>query len=211
MASFGGCLEVDSLPTTVFNDVCVVSNFLQNITAYTLAQNALNTCCGPDNFFIVGECYTYCNITTPYDTVLLSVCLIDNLDEATSDSLDFDCYPFAWELSSTTDTQAGKIATTWTFPDQTITFTATNSAVSIETLDYQGNTVTASPAAVATVTGKTTSASGSTASRTTTSTNPTSTAAIPTPSKSASQEGSGIRFSYGTAILVALSVWGLVL
>lgn len=208
----GECLDVDSLSNTTFNDVCVVSNLLQNMTAYGIAQDALNTCCGPDNVFITGpdDCYTYCNITTPYDTVMIDLCLQDTLDDDTSFSLNFDCFPFAWELYSTTYTDAGKIATTWTYPYQTVTFTESDGATSTETLNYLGSTVTVSPGAVVTGTGKTTSLVGSTATKTAESKS-TSSTATPTASKSSSHAGSAFRLSYGTGGLVALAVLALVL
>jgi hypothetical protein len=214
------CLDVDSLSNTTWNDVCVVSNLLQNYTAYGIARKALNTCCGPDNVFITDDtCYTYCNITTPYDTVMINNCLLDTLDYDTSSSLDFDCFPFAWELNATytTNTDAGKIATTWTtLPYQTFTFTSENGASYTETFDGSGNLMTGTPAITTTTTagaGKTTSSAETTATKTSASksTTSTSTTASPTSSKSASKAAPGMRLSYGCGVLVALSVLGLVL
>jgi hypothetical protein len=182
------------------------------MTAYSIAQKALNTCCGPkDVFFTYDGCYTYCNITTPYDTVMINNCLLDTLDWDTSNSLDFDCFPFAWELYSTTYTDAGKIATTWTtLPYQTFTFTSPNGSAYTETFDGEGNKVTVSTEATTTGAGKTTSSSGATAT-VTTGTKSISTTATPTSSKSASKAAPGGRLSYGTGILVVLSVLALVL
>ena len=213
------CLDVDSLSNTTWNDVCVVSNLLQNYTAYGIAQKALTTCCGPDNVFTTDDtCYTYCNITTPYDTVMIDNCLLDTLDYDTSFSLDFDCFPFAWELNATytTNTDAGKIATTWTtLPYQTFTFTSENGAIYTETFDGSGSLLMATPATTTTATattgaGKTTSSVGSTAIART-STKSTSTVATPTSSRSASKAAPGVRLSYGSGVLVALSVLALVL
>ena len=202
------CLDVDKLDPTIFHDVCVATDILHNETAYSIVQAGLKTCCGQDNVFTTDDdCYTYCNITTPFDTVMLDNCLLDTLDTDTSNSINFDCFPLAWELSSTMDTTAGKIATTWTYPDQTVTVTETNGAVETETFDYSGNLLTG-----------TTSSSGQTATKTTgtakttspltTSTRSTST----TPPTSSKSPGDlGISLSYKTAVLVALSVLGLVL
>jgi hypothetical protein len=215
------CLDVDSLSNTTWNDVCVVSNLITNYTAYGIAQKALHTCCGPDNVFTTDDtCYTYCNITTPYDTVMISNCLLDTLDWYTSNWLDFDCLPLAWELNATytTQTDAGKIATTWTtLPYVTFTFTSEDGAVYTETFDGSGNLLTGTPATTTTTTttgaGKTTSSAGSTATKTSSakSTTSTSTTASPTSSKSASKASPGMHLSYGTGVLVALSVLALVL
>jgi hypothetical protein len=211
------CLDVDSLSNTTWNDVCVVSNLLQNSTAYGIAQKALTTCCGPNNVFTTDDtCYTYCNITTPYDTVMINNCLLDTLDYDTSSSLNFDCFPFAWELNATytTNTDAGKIATTWTtLPYQTFTFTSPDGDIYTETFDGSGNLLTGTPVTTtSTGAGKTTSSAGSTATATTTTgTKSTSTTPSPTSSKSASRAASGMRLSYGTGALVALSVLALVL
>ena len=203
------CLDVDKLDPTIFNDVCVATDILHNATAYSIVQAGLKTCCGLDNVYTTDDdCYTYCNITTPYDTVMLNNCLLDTLDTDTSDSINFDCFPFAWELSSTMDTTAGKIATTWTYPDQTVTVTESNGAVKTETFDYSGNLLTGtapSSGPIATAT----SSTAKTTSPSTTSTRSTSTTASPTSSKSSGAPG--IRLSYGTTVLVALSLLGLVL
>jgi hypothetical protein len=145
---------------------------------------------------------------------MIDNCLLDTLDYDTSFSLNFDCFPFAWELNPTytTNTDAGKIATTWTtLPYQTFTFTSESGAVYTETFDGSGNLLTATPATTTTTgAGKTTSSAGSTVTATT-STKSTSTAATPTSSKSASKAAPGMRLSYGSGALVALSVLALVL
>jgi hypothetical protein len=148
---------------------------------------------------------------------MINNCLLDTLDYDTSSSLDFDCFPFAWELNATytTNTDAGKIATTWTtLPYQTFTFTSENGASYTETFDGSGNLMTGTPAITATAgAGKTTSSAGTTATKTSASksTTSTSTTASPTSSKSASKAAPGMRLSYGRGVLVALSVLGLVL
>jgi hypothetical protein len=212
------CIDVDSLSNVTFNDVCVASNLLHNETAWPIIQDALLTCCGRTNVHTTGSgCYTYCNISTPYDTVMINNCLLDTLDQDTSDVLDFDCFPFAWELSSTTDTRAGMIATTWSFPDQTFTDTETTTVSGVqlvetttETFDYWGNVLTtatkmadagkitggATSGSSATITGATVTGSGSTAAAT---------------SSKASMAVGGKRVSYGAGLLVAMSVLALVL
>ena len=203
------CLDVDKLDPTIFNDVCVATDILGNGTAFSIVQAALKTCCGSHNVFTTDDdCYTYCNITTPFDTVMLDNCLLDTLDTDTSDSINFDCFPFAWELSSTMDTTAGKIATTWTYPDQTVTVTETDGSVETETFDYSGNLLTGTAASPGSTATKTTG-TAKTTSPPTTGTKSTSTTASPTSSKSSG--GLGIRLSCKTGILVALSVLGLVL
>jgi hypothetical protein len=201
------CLEVDHLNATIFNDVCVATDFLGNTTAFSIVQAALKTCCGPDNVFTIdNDCYTYCNITTPFDTVMLNNCLLDTLDPDTS--IDFDCFPSAWELSSTMDTTAGKIATTWTYPDQTWTETASNGAVTTQTYNYWGELLTGTAASPGSMATKTTGTAKLT-SAPTTGAKSTSTTASPTVSKSSG--GLGIRLSYKTGVLVALLVLGHVL
>ena len=203
------CLDVDKLDPTIFNDVCVATDILHNVTAFSIVQAALKTCCGSDNAFTTDDdCYTYCNITTPFDTVMLDNCLLDTLDTDTSDSINFDCYPFVWELSSTMDTTAGKIATTWTYPDQTVTVTETDGAVKTETFDYSGNLLTGTAASPGSTAAKPTG-TAKTTSPPTTITKSTSTAASPTSSKSSG--GPGIRLSYKSGVLIVLSVLGLVL
>ena len=200
------CLDIDKLDPTIFNDVCIASDLLHNETAWSLTQDAMKTCCGPKNFFVTNDdCYTYCNITTPLDTTMMSNCLSDTLDQDTLFQLQFDCYPFAWELSSTMDTTPGLIATTWSYPDQTFTFTDTlsNGAVTTrtETDNYWGTPLTA-----ITTSAKTSpTATGSTATKTT-GTGSSSTTASPTTSTKSSGAGSGRRVSYGAAALAALSV-----
>lgn len=196
------CLDVDSLSNTTWNEVCVLSDLLHNETSYAIGQHALKICCGPDNYFTSGSCYTYCNITTPYDTLMIDLCLQDNIDDAIDVNLNFDCFPTAWELLSTTDTAAGKIATTWTYPYDTISFTATDGIFTTETEDHNGKSITASSGATVTGMAKTTSPLGSTASKTTA----TSITATPTLSKSASRAAPRAQLSYGTGILIALSV-----
>jgi hypothetical protein len=149
---------------------------------------------------------------------MINNCLLDTLDYDTSSSLDFDCFPFAWELNATytTNTDAGKIATTWTtLPYQTFTFTSENGANYTETFDGSGNLMTGTPAITTTTAGagKATSPAGTTAAKTSASksTTSTSTTASPTSSKSASKAAPGMRLSYGRGVLVALSVLGLVL
>jgi hypothetical protein len=150
---------------------------------------------------------------------MIDNCLLDTLDYDTSFSLDFDCFPFAWELNATytTNTDAGKIATTWTtLPYQTFTFTSEDGAVYTETFDGSGDLLTGTPATTTTTSttgeGKTTSSAGATATATTTTgTKSTSTTPSPTSSKSASKAASAMRLSYGSGVLVVLSVLGLVL
>jgi hypothetical protein len=150
---------------------------------------------------------------------MINNCLLDTLDYDTSSSLDFDCFPFAWELNApfTTQTDAGNIATTWTtLPFQTFTFTSEDGGVYTETFDGSGNLLTGTTATATTTTaadaGKTTSPVGATATKTsTTGTKSTSTTPSPTVSKSASKAAPGMRLSYGSGVLVALSVLALVL
>jgi hypothetical protein len=209
------CLDVDKLDPTIFNDVCVATDILHNVTAFSIVQSALKTCCGSDNVFTTDDaCYTYCNITTPFDTVMLNNCLLDTLDTDTSDSINYDCFPLAWELSSTMDTTAGKIATTWTYPDQTVTVTETNGAVKTETFDYSGNLLTGTAASSGSAATKTTGtmSTSTTASLTSPATpGTTSTGTIASPTSSKSSGGPRIGLSYKTGILVTLSVLGLVL
>jgi hypothetical protein len=211
------CLDVDKLDPTIWNDVCVASDFLYNETAWQMTQDALKICCGPNNFFVTDDdCYTYCNITTPFDTVMMQNCLEDtmapNFDWG---QLEWDCYPFAWELSSTADTSAGLIATTWTYPDNTFALTETLSngivVVTTETDNYLGTPLTA--ITTASTKAASPSATGSTATKTADSKSSTgsSTSAGPTSSKTTSGAGGRIRLSYGAGTLVALSFVALVL
>ena len=130
---------------------------------------------------------------------------------APTDQLDWDCYPFAWDEPSTTDTRAGLIATTWSYPDMTWIDTLSNGVVTTETDNYWGTPLTA----ITTTTTKavaSSSATGSTATKTG-SKSPTgsSTSTAPASSKTTSGAGGGIRLSYGAGSLVALSVLALVL
>lgn len=215
------CIDVDSLDPTIFNDVCVATNIRGNETAFSIVQSALLTCCGPDNIFTTDDdCNTYCNITTPFDTVMIDNCLLDTLDTDTSDSINFDCFPFVWELSSTMDTTAGKIATTWSYPDATFTFTETDGGTTTETFDYSGNLRTSTSESTAT------STSGSAAAKTTGTALPTtsakitstpastgakSTSSTASPSSTKSSGGTGIGPSCKTGVLVALLVLRFVL
>ncbi|KFZ17030.1 hypothetical protein V502_04790 [Pseudogymnoascus sp. VKM F-4520 (FW-2644)] len=198
------CLDVDKLSDIGFNDVCVASNLLMNGTSWVITQKAMLTCCTESNYHITDDdCYIYCNITTPYDTVMMSNCLLDTLDTDTGDYIQFDCYPFAWELSSTADTRPGMIATTWSFPDQTWTATDTSTITSggVETVitvtttrtkDYWGNPIT------------TTAPAKTLATATATGSSATGIAAAATSSKASKAVVGGFPVSYGAGCLVAL-------
>ena len=125
------------------------------------------------------------------------------------DQMDWDCYPLAWGESSTVDTKAGVIATTWSYPDSTETITHDNGAVTTETRDYWGSTVTAA----LTTGGAAPVATGSTATRTGGPgvTKSSSSSATPTPSSKSSGAGPRARVSYGAGALIVLSVFGFVL
>lgn len=126
--------------------------------------------------------------------------------------ISWDCYPFAWELSSTLDTSAGVIATTWTYPDFTDIYTLDNGATTTETYNFWGT-----PLASITTTSTKTSpvATGSMASKTagskTTGSASSNTLAAPTSSKTTSGAVGGFKLSYGAGGLVALSVLAFLL
>lgn len=206
------CLPVDKLDTTIFNDVCIASNILANETAWSMTIDAFKACGGPSNYFVTDDnCYTYCNITTPFDTVMMTNCLADSMAPNFDWSqMEWDCYPFAWDEPSISETTAGLIATTWTYPDFTMEYTQSNGAVVTQTDNFWGTpltdiTTTSSATAKASPT-----ATGSTATKTTgsksSSSTSTSTTATPTSSTKSSGAGKGIKSSYRAGALVALSV-----
>lgn len=205
--AYSSCLDVDKLDPTIFNDVCVASDFLGNETAWTITQSVLKTCCGANDFFITDDdCYTYCNITTPLDSTMLNNCLFDTMDQDTQFLLQYDCYPLgAWDQVSTTDTTPGLIATTWTYPDQTVTETESGGVVTTETFNYWNSLLTAPATTTSAKTGAT--VTGSAATKTTGSKSTSSTAS---PTSSTKSSGAS-RLSYGTGTLVGLFLLAIVL
>jgi hypothetical protein len=210
MAFQGGCLDVDKLDTTIFNNVCIASHILANETTWSMTIDAFKACGGSSNYFVTADnCYTYCNITTPFDTVMMTNCLADSMAPNFDwTQMEWDCYPFAWDEPSVSETQAGMIATTWPYPSVTWEYTQSNGAVVTQTDNFSGipaTDLTVTFTATANASPKTT---GSTATKTTGSklSSSTSTTATPTSSTKSSGAGKGINFSYGAGALVALSV-----
>ena len=139
---------------------------------------------------------------------------MDNVDQDTSDALEFDCFPTAWELQSTIATEAGRIATTWTTqPYYTLSYTD-DSTTFTSVIDSTGGAVVSqtSGPVITTSAGKTASATATQGSSTTSGakvTTTTSTTSSPTASKSASKAATGTKLSCGSVFLVALSVLAL--
>jgi hypothetical protein len=215
MAFQPGCLDVDKLDTTIFNNVCIASHILANETNWSMTIDAFKACGGSSNYFVTDDnCYTYCNITTPFDTVMMTNCLADSMAPNFDwTQMEWDCYPFAWDEPSISETEAGMIATTWPYPNVTWEYTQSNGAVVTQTDNFSGipaTDLTVTFTATANASPKTT---GSTATKTTGSklSSSTSTTATPTSSTKSSGAGKGINFSYGAGALVALSVLAFVL
>lgn len=232
------CKDVDSLSNTTFSNVCVASNFVTNATAWTIIQDTLLTCCGKSNVHLTSDdCYVYCNVTTHYDTVMLNNCLLDTLDESTNQQLNYDCYPLQTDLfgAESTDTSAGLIATTWSFPDDVVTatdvswvgngFTELVTVTTTETFDYWGNLETSgwvrtgiiTPAGAKETGSSSGPGSGSGSVTKTGSVTPSTTstatgsAAAAKSSSKASKAFRGFRISFGARCVVALSVLAFVL
>jgi hypothetical protein len=207
--SYGSCTSVDKLDPAVFNDVCVATNNY-NTTSWEMTQDAFKTCGGPHNFFVTDDdCDVYSNITTPLDTVMFGNCLADSMPaDFDWSQMDWDCYPLAWGVSSTADTKAGIIATTWSYPDSTETITHDNGVVTTETMNYWGSTITA----VLTTSGATPAATGATATKTGGSSGMKSASSSATPTSSLKPSGAGprARLSFEVGALVVLSVLGLI-
>jgi len=212
MATYGSCNPfVDKLNPTIFNDVCVAINNY-NETSWEMTQDAFKACGGAKNFFITSDdCVVYSNISTPFDTVMFGNCLADSMaTDFDWSQMNWDCYPLAWEVSSTADTRAGIIATTWTYPDITWTDTLSNGVVTTETDNFWGTPL----ADITTTSGKASpTATGSKATKTTSSTGTGSSSSIapPTSSSKPSGAGPGMRVSYGAGALLVLSMLDLVL
>ncbi len=206
------CLPVDKLDTTIFNDVCIASNILANETAWSMTIDAFKACGGSSNYFVTDDnCYTYCNITTPFDTVMMTNCLADSMAPSFDWSqIEWDCYPFAWDETTTSETEAGMIATTWTYPDFTQVYTQSDGAVVTQTDNFWGTPLTDITTTSSATAETSPTATGSTATKTkgskSSSSTSTSTTATPTSSPKSSGAGNGIKLLYGARALVALSV-----
>ena len=205
--SYGYCLSVDKLDPTIFNDVCIATNNF-NTTSWELTQAAFKTCGGANNAFVTDDdCDVYSNVTTPFDTVMFGNCLADSMPaDFDWDQMEWDCFPLAWYESSTMDTTAGIIATTWSYPDSTQTITHDDGAVTTETRDYWGSTLTAALTTSKKAPGAT--ATGSTATKTGGSgaTKSSSLGTTPTSSTKSSGAGPRVRVSYEAGALLVLPV-----